>query len=245
MVAERESYAATASAFDLFSAPARPARLAALGELLPLLRPEEGPILDVGAGSAAAAAVILDRVPSARVMAIEPSRSMRSLALGRIAEHPEWFERITVHPEDFFSADLPRRLGGALALGVIGHFDGGERRAVLAELAARLPRGGGALLDLLPPARPTELPAEEFTAAVIGDLTYRCIAEAWPAGGADAELMRWRMTYLTLEGERVVVEDVAEFDYRHPEADVLVAEAADVGLSARRVDGAHWLLVKG
>lgn len=62
---------------------------------------------------------------------------MRSLMLGRIAEHPEWFPRVTVRPEAFFDAPLPERIGGAILFGVIGHFDTGERQAVLAELARK------------------------------------------------------------------------------------------------------------
>lgn len=234
-----DDYAATASAYDLFAAAFRPAQDAALAQLLPLLRPEVGPILDVGAGSGTHAAIILERLPEARVLALEPSRAMRSLALSRLAAHPAWWARVTVRPEDFFTASLPPQLGGAILLGVIGHFDPGERAAVLAELAARLPVGGAVLLDLQPPGRPQRLEAYEFTAAQLGDLSYRGIAEAWPV---DTELMRWRMTYLCLEGERILTEDTAEFDYRHPASGVLAAEAEQVGLQLSPLNQTHWLL---
>lgn len=234
-----DEYAATAAAYDLFAAAARPAQAAALSQLLPLLRPEVGPILDVGAGSGAHTAFVLERVPESRVLALEPSRAMRSLALSRLAAHPEWLNRVTVRPEDFFAATLPPQLGGAILLGVIGHFDPGERAAVLAELAARLPAAGAALLDLQAPERPQRIEAYEFTAAQLGELSYRGIAEAWPVG---SELMRWRMTYLCLEGERVLTEDTAEFEYRHPAPGVLAAEAEQVGLRLFPVDDTHWLL---
>lgn len=54
-------------------------------------------------------------------------------------------------------------IGGAILLGVIGHFDAGECAAVLAELAARLPVGGAALVDLQEPERPQRVEAYEFT----------------------------------------------------------------------------------
>lgn len=184
--------------------------------------------------------MVLDRVPAARVLTLEPNRSMRALLLSRVAARPEWFARITVRPEDFFAATLPARLGGAILLGVIGHFDPGERAAVLAELADRLPDGGGALLDLQAPERPQRVPAHEFTAAQVGDLSYRGIAEAWPM---DSETMRWRMTYLSLEGDRVLTEDTAEFRYRHPAPGTVAAEAHQVGLRLEPVgDGIHWLV---
>lgn len=181
-----DSYAATASLYDLMNAPWRAAQIAALERLLPLLRADAGPILDVGAGSGANLEWVLDRLPDARLHALEPSPSMRSLALARIAAHPEWFARVTLRPEDFFSATLPDSLGGAILLGVLGHFDPGERAAVLAELARRLPAGGAALIDLQPPERPASIPAAITDVATIGDLRYRLITEAEPSGGEGA-----------------------------------------------------------
>ena len=234
-----DEYAAAAGAYDLFAAPYRSVQLAAIEELLPRLRPEAGPILDVGAGSGANTAAILERLPDVRVVALEPSRAMRSLILSRLAVRPEWHRRITVRPEDFFSASLPERIGGAILIGVIGHFDPGERAAVLAELAARLPEGGAALFDLQQPERPHRIEPYEFTAATVGELSYRGIAEAWPV---DTELMRWRMSYLCLEGERVLTEDTAAYEYRHPAPAVVAGEAEDVGLSLTPLaDGTHWL----
>lgn len=237
-----DQYAATAGAYDLFNAGARAGQLAALEVLVPLLRAGYGPVLDVGAGSGLNAAFVLERVPAAEVYALEPSPAMRALMMARIATRPDWFGRVTVRPEDFFSATLPASIGGAILLGVIGHFDAGERAAVLAELAARLPVRGAALLDLQAPERPERIEAFEFTAAQVGELSYRVIAEAWPV---DTELMHWRMIYLTLEGERILVEDAAEFDYRHPAPGTLTAEAARVGLSLRRIGRTtFWLAIR-
>ncbi|MFV0374742.1 class I SAM-dependent methyltransferase [Microbacterium sp.] len=233
-----DPYAASARAYDLFSAAARPGQSAALAAVLARLQPPAGPILDIGAGSGALSADVLDALPDARVVALEPSPAMRSLMLSRVAARPDWHRRITVRPEDFFSATLPARLGGALAIGVLGHFDPGERAAVLAELAARLPRDGVALLDLQHPERPTRVEPYEFTAVTVGDLTYRGIAEARPV---DTELMRWRMTYLSLEGERVLTEETVEFDYRHPAPAVVAMEAASVGLLLTGLRDTFWV----
>lgn len=48
---------------------------------------------------------------------------MRTLTLGRIGAHPDWFSEITVRPEDFFSTPLLSILGGGILLGVLGHFE--------------------------------------------------------------------------------------------------------------------------
>jgi SAM-dependent methyltransferase len=237
-----DRYAAAAGDYDLFNLAARGGQVAALAAFARSIRTTNGPVLDVGAGSGLNAAWLLEHLPAAQVLALEPSPAMRSLASSRIAAHPEWFDRVTVRPEDFFSASLPERIGGAVLLGVLGHFDAMERAAVFAELASRLPAGGVALLDLQQPERPTRIEAHEFTAAVVGELTYRGIAEAWPL---DIERMRWKMTYLTLEGDRVLTEATAELDYHHPTAQTVRTEAAGAGLDLERLGGStHWILTR-
>ncbi|GLY32374.1 class I SAM-dependent methyltransferase [Kineosporia sp. NBRC 101731] len=181
-------------------------------------------------------------MPEAEVLALEPSQAMRSLALARVAAHPHWHARVTVRPEDFFSATLPARIGGAAMLGTLRHFDPGERAALLAELASRLPVGGSVLLDLQAPQHPQRVEPFEFTAAVVGQLTYRCIGEAWPVQG---ELMRWRMSYLVLDGERVLEENTAEHLYQHPDPRDLADEARQAGLSMERLgESEFWMLEK-
>lgn len=238
-----DRYAATASAYDLYIAAYRRNQVAALKALRPRLSPSAGPILDVGAGSGLNFAWVLSHVPGSEVIAIEPSQSMRALALQRIAANPGWFPRVTVRPEDFFSAPLPATLGGGILLGVLGHFDSGERAAVFAELATRLATGAAALVDLQEPETPTRVEPFEFTAARIGQLRYKGIAEAWPAGG---ETMRWRMTYLTLEDERILTEETTEHLYHHPAASTVTEEAARVGLDLERLgQTTYWLLHHG
>ncbi|MFT3971772.1 MAG: class I SAM-dependent methyltransferase [Micropruina sp.] len=235
-----DPYAATAGAYDLLNAPWRSAQINALERLRPWLRPDAGTILDVGAGSGLNTAWLLRTVPDARVLALEPSPAMRTLILARIAAHPDWHDRVTVRPEDFFSATLPPSIGGAIALGVLGHFDAGERAAVFAELANRLPDGGAALIDLQQPERPEPVPAATMASTRVGELEYRLIGEATPAGG---DRLRWRMTYLSLEGERVLTEETAEHVYHHPAPATVTTEAAAVGLDTERLDDTtYWLL---
>lgn len=236
-----DPYAATASMYDLLITDYRAQQVAALETLRPRLLTEVGPVLDIGAGSGLNSAWVLTQLPTAEVVAIEPSPAMRALTVGRVAGHPEWFSRITIRPEDFFSAPLPPHLGGAIMLGTLGHFDPGERAAVLAELAARLPEGGAALIDLQSPETPTLVEPFEIVAGQIGQLTYRAIAEGWPTGG---EAMGWRMTYLTLDGERVLLEDTVDHVFHHPAPETVVAEAAAVGLRMERADTTHWLLTR-
>lgn len=136
---------------------------------------------------------------------------------------------------------MPDRLGGAIALGVVGHFDAGERVAVLAELAARTVVGAVALVDLQEPARPARVDPYEFTVATVGEITYRGIADAWPI---DLEAMRWRTTYLSLEGERVLTEETIDHVYRHPAPERFAAEAQDAGFEVHAVAGSPFRILQ-
>ena len=61
-----DPYAATASAYELFAQPYRDAQHAALARLLPHLRPDDGPILDIGAGSGASVEWVLTELPTSK-----------------------------------------------------------------------------------------------------------------------------------------------------------------------------------
>lgn len=244
-----DTYAPTAGAYDLFNRSYRSAQLEVLEPLLPRFDLARGPVLDIGAGSGLNTALVLERFPHARVLAVEPSPSMRALLLSRIASHTEWHERVTVRPESIFDAPLPRTIAGALMLGVIGHFDSDERNTVFAALRQRLPVGAPVLFDLQEPERPIRVAPFAFLDARVGDLRYAGTGEAWPDGDStdgDGDRMIWRMTYSTLEGDTVLYEATAEHRYHHPAHDTVRAEAAAAGLRMERVGhSTYWVLTVG
>ena len=111
-------------------------------------------------------------------------------------------------------------------IGVLGHLDRAERLDLFTRLAGRLPAGGELLVDLQAPLVPARVEPATFAVSTDGELTCRGIAEGWPVGG---ELMRWRMQYLVLDGDRIVHEEVTVHDYRHPLPDVVAAQADFAG----------------
>lgn len=237
----KDAYAASAAAYDLYIASARAGQLAALQVFLPTIRTDHGPVLDIGAGSGLNTVTILEHLPQARVCALEPSPAMRALALAKIAAHPEWFDRVTVRPEGFFDAPLPASIGGAVLLGVLGHFEASDRPRLFSELASRLPSGGAVLIDLQPPQRPERVEPYEFTVATIGDLSYHGIAEGWPL---DEERMRWRMTYQTIDNGQVLDEESADHIFRHPAPEHIHTETSQAGLELKPVEDIYYLAVK-
>ena len=236
----KDAYAISAPVYDLLNASFRPGQVAALERLIPLVRAESGPVLDIGAGSGLNTVFVLERLPEARVYALEPSTAMRALVLTKVAAHPEWFDRVTIRPEAFGAAPLPDAISAAILLGVLGHFSPDERAALFAALAARLPEGGAALTDLQPPCRPARVESYEIASARIGDLTYSGLAEGWPL---DDERMHWKMTCRTLEGDRVLAEETTEYMFRHPDPEVIWAELRATGLSLDQIDDTTFYLI--
>lgn len=238
-VPQSDAYAATATAYELFNEPFRAAQLESLDVLLPRLVPAAGPLLDIGCGPGQNSIWLLDRVPDARVLAIEPSAAMRALAMQRFAARPDR-ERVTLWPSDLASAPLPERIGGAVMLGVIGHLDPSARRELFATLSPRLSAGGTVLLDLQLPERPVDVPVGEFARGRVGDLTYVGVMSASPVGG---DAMEWTMRYQTWRGETLLEEQAAVHRYHHPAHDAVIAEAAAHDLRLERIGtSTYWLL---
>lgn len=234
-----DAYAATATAYELFNAPYRRAQLQALDALVPRLRPQAGPVLDIGCGPGQNSIWLLDAVPDAQVLAIEPSPAMRALAMQRISGRDDT-ERITLWPGDLTSAPLPDRIGGAVLLGVLGHLDPSARGDLCARLAARLPDDTAVLLDLQLPEEPTEVAEAEFARSTIGALAYVGVMSAHPVGG---EVMEWTMRYQTWHGEDLLTEEVAVHRYHHPARATVIREAAAHGLRLDRLGTTtYWLM---
>lgn len=74
------------------------------------------------------------------------------------------------------------RLGGAVALGMLGHLDPAERGALWRTLAARLAPNAPAIVEIQPPSRPEPVPLARFTRIAVGEHDYEGWAAAEPAG---------------------------------------------------------------
>jgi hypothetical protein len=87
-------------------------------------------------------------------------------------------------------------------------------------------------------AAPVRIQRTAFGDVEVGDLRNRGRLEARPDGG---DWLIWRMTYQTIDGDRVVHEAVTEHRYSHPAPAALRAEALAAGLATDRADGTgYW-----
>lgn len=213
-----------------------------LGRALPVVLagaiPSAGPVVDLGAGTGLSTVAVADALPDATVLAVEPSRAMRGVLLSRLVARRDLRDRVTVLPADLATAELPDRLGGVVALNMLGHLDRAGRGSLWRLLAARLARGAPAVVGLQPPARPEVIPNSRYARTRLGGLEYEGWGTARPAG---SESVRWTMTYRVLRDGQLVDERTAEFLWWTIGEQDVAAEAAATGLTCER--GKEGLLV--
>ena len=80
----------------------------ALPHLLSGVEPAAGPILDLGAGTGAGTVHLHAAFPDASIVAVEPSKAMRTALNVRLANNAGLRQAVTVMPCTFEDADLPR-----------------------------------------------------------------------------------------------------------------------------------------
>jgi hypothetical protein len=234
-----DAYAITAEFYDLLAGSYWDAKRAALAAALEGARLDAGPILDLGAGTGLATVAVADAFPTATILAIEPSPSLRAVLHSRLAARADLRDRVTVWPTDLAGAELPARLGGAVAISMLGHLAPAERTGLWSLLAARLAPGAPAVIELQPPGRPEVVPATEFARARLGKLEYEGSGSAEPDGLAS---IRWTMTYRVFRAGGLLSEYVNVFaGWQTVSEEEVAAEAATSGLSCEVRN--HGLLI--
>jgi SAM-dependent methyltransferase len=235
-----DQYAITAEFYDLLAGPLWTRMGPALAAALAGADPSAGPVLDLGAGTGLSTVAVAEALPDAAVLAVEPSPSLRAVLHSRLAARNDVRERITVLPSDLLGAELPDRLGGAVAISMLGHLDRAARVRLWGLLGARLASGAPAVIELQPPARPEVVPATEFARARLGDLEYEGSGRARPSG---PDSVCWTMTYRVLRNGRLIAERTNVFPAWHTVgADDVAAEAATSGLNCTARDNGLLVL---
>lgn len=187
-----EIYDANAEYYDLITSE----RVAAVAPLLDAftarLDPGTAPLVDIGAGTGRLTAHLARLVRPREVIALEPSRAMRSVLASRVAGDQALVHQVTLVPFDLDSATdhLPEHLGGAIAFGVLPHLDPAGRRHLLTELARRL--DGRALIEVMPPWTADPVPTTPMASLTAGRHRIECAMRADRLGD---DRLAWTMTY--------------------------------------------------
>lgn len=233
-------YALSAEYVAVLLGPAWEALGPGLAAALDGLDPAVGPMVDVGAGSGLSTRALAAAVPRAEILAVEPDRALRTALLAGVVADPDLRSRVTVLDTDLLSADLPGRLGGLIAMNVLGHFSPGDRQRLWALLAARLAPAGRAVFDLYPPYESQAISAAAMGEVVVGRRRYSGTAAAEPAG---AEAVTWEMTYTVEQEGRRVTQLSARQHWYVATPERLGEELAEHRLRLSRPDGAASLFI--
>jgi hypothetical protein len=223
-------YAASGEFVDVLSGPAWEVLRGPIRTALRGARPDQGPLVDIGAGTGLGTLVLADTFPTAQVVAVEPSPGLRGVLLSRVAADDGLRERVTVMPGDALGVSLPAPLGGALAANMIGHLAPDDRRKLWRRVAQRLSPGAPFVVNLQPPATSVAVPFTDFAAIRIGQYVYEGGGSAEPAGPS---AVTWRMRYRIRGGDgHVLHEQTVEYPWHVVSAPDLLAELAGAGLVA-------------
>lgn len=220
--------AATAEFYDLLATGHWEEFGLQLLELLSAVDPELGPIIDLGSGTGVGLAYIHVAVPDAEIYAIEPSRAMRTALHTRLMLDAELRLVTTVDPRPLAEANLPDRACALVASATLGHLEDVERHRLWRFIAERMPPGAPAVIEILPPYRPLQVPPTRYRRLEVGGHVY----EGWQSGEpADERHMAWTMTYKVLRQDSLVAEYTATSRWRCFTPDDIRAEVAPFGLT--------------
>lgn len=193
--------------------------------------PTQGPIVEIGAGTGRLTEVIARRVPTARILAVEPSAPMRAVLTSRVFGNRALRDRVTVVAASAQTLTLPEQVSAVVVFGVLGHLDAAERATLWDLLRAALPPGGRVAVELMGGHEARRIEPIRMLRERIGDQVYEWWTSAEVAG---PKLMRWRTTWKVLSDGEVVREVVDGYDWATLSLEELAAES---GLRAQRVGG--------
>ncbi len=195
--------------------------------------PAAGTVLEFGPGSGLGTEVVLDTVPNAPVLAAEPSAALRSVLLARLAAHPH-APRLTVYPGGAAEVPLPERLAAVVGLHMVGHLPPADRRRLWSALTERLAPGAPVAFNVQPPDTAVAVPEFPPMTVTVGRFTYQGTGSAEPTG---PDSVRWHMRYATLDGDTVLDEATAEYEWWVLSAERLAAEFTAAGLEVVSTEG--------
>ena len=232
---------ATAEFYDLLATAMWDELGPALPHMLSGLEPATGPILDLGAGTGAGTIHLHAAFPDASIVAVEPSKAMRTALNVRLANNAsrpaQGGHRDAVRVRGCRPAGSPRWVCGVRR-------DRPFRRTRSARgcgawSAGCLAPGAPALIGVLPPTRPEPVPPTLYRSLPVGALVY----EGWMQGEpVDDRRMLWTMTYRVCFDDDVVYEQQALSMWHTCGPDDVAAEAAACGLVDERPGPDHVVL---
>ncbi|MBT0774016.1 Gfo/Idh/MocA family oxidoreductase [Kineosporia sp. J2-2] len=179
-------YTTEAEFYDLV-AGRRSAQAEAVVRALDGAAAEDGPILEIGAGTGILTAAVARARPGARIVAAEPDPVMRAVLTSRVVRDEDLRERVTVTDGAAPGLRLPDRIGAVLVCGVAGHLNAAQRRELWHRLARNLAPGAPLVVELLALDDAADFGPVRLGQARLGedDVQWWFSARPGPDGSAD------------------------------------------------------------
>ncbi len=216
-------YSTSAEFYDLVAARHVASSGPALAAVLAAVDPAAGPVVEIGAGTGRVTQVIARTLPTADIVATEPSATMRAVLSSRIACDADLRRRVTVTDGSAQDMDLPERISAAVVFGVAGHLRPHERAALWQRLAERLAPGGLIAVELMGTAVPRAMPPTLSLRETVGRQEYEWWMAAEPVGD---DRTRFTTTWKVLRDGQVVRQVADSYEWH----------AYDIGTLARETD---------
>lgn len=188
----------------------------------------DGVVVDLGAGTGMGTRVLAAE-SQARVVAVEPSLTMRAVLTARVADSDAMRERVSVWAGSVpvVLGSLPASVDGVLCAHVLGHLTDGQRVQLVRWLSQALRPGRSALVTTQEPDD-ADVAGEVTESRQLGGLGYRV---TYLPGGTEGFSSR----YEVLEGDRVLRTETFRGRWETVTHDELDTLAAGHGLRSERV----------
>lgn len=222
-----DPYEAMGEFHDLFMVEPWARLRAVLVDAFSGLSPSEV-VVDLGAGTGMGTR-LLAGCTTVRIVAIEPSLTMRAVLTARIADDPAMADRVSV-----VAGSAPRALdetrgpvAGFVCAHVLGHLPAAVRAATFRRLADLLGPGGRGIVTVDPDGGLQD--AEVVEERRIGD--HRYVARYLPSSDPSGYVSE----YSVLDGDRTVRQERFVGTWEPLPLEKLTAELAPAGLAAQEI----------
>jgi len=185
------AYVESVELYDIISDEQWKIRREAIVSELKTVPVNAGPVIDVGAGTGQSLKLIAETLPTAQIIAIEPSAVMRVALMSRIMQNKKLRQQVTVFPGRFQDIVLPERLAAVTIFSVIGFFDESERQEMWGLLAKKLDPNGVIIVDVMMINKPQPVSRRQVARMQVGSHFY----EAWMEG-TPIDDKRMRFSYI-------------------------------------------------
>jgi len=205
-----DPYTQSGEFYDILSEEEWNLRREAIASELKTVPVNAGPVIDVGAGTGQGVKLIAETLPTAQIIAIEPSAVMRVALMCRLMQSKELRQRVTVFPGRLQDIVLPERLAAVVILGTIGFINESDRQEMWRLLAKKLDPNGLIIVDIMIVNEPQPVSRRQAGRVRVGSYFYEVWIEGKPI---DDKRMRWAVTYRVLDQHSVLRTFELEYDW--------------------------------